>query len=35
MTRSDLAKTCENYYECDSICEHCEVYKHYLETKEN
>ena len=26
---------CENYYECDSNCECCKVYKHYLKTKED
>lgn len=35
MTRTDLYKTCENNYECDSDCERCGVYKHYIETKEN
>lgn len=35
MTKIDLCKTCENYYECDSNCERCEVYAHYQNTKED
>lgn len=34
MTKIDLTKACENYYECDSNCE-CKIYKHYLKTKED
>lgn len=33
MTRTELSKSCENYYECNSDCENCNVYKQYLKGK--
>ncbi len=35
MKKSDLIRICETNLDCDSNCERCEVYAHYINTKED